>query len=742
MANRKFIPIEELSLEQAKKELSFLQHEISYHDDLYYQHSQSKILDFEYDQLKERCDSIARAFPEFASLADSNGPLNKIGGEKNLSLFKITHSPPMRSLEKGWKIENINNFMTKIYRDLKKDCDNSIVFTLEPKIDGASLSIRYEQGKFVHAALRGDGYIGEDVSANISMMSIIPQVLSFKVPEIFEVRGEVYISKKDFFVLNEEIMTTKKKLYATPRNAVSGLLRSLNPTSKSIVSRYLKFFVHGIGTISEEFADGQYEMLQKMRALGFPVNERIQQAHTLEGIISYYDETALIRYSLPYDIDGVVYKVDSFTLQQQLGERSRSPIWAISHKFSDKAFSTRLLGIDIQIGRTGILTPIARFESINIGGVFVSNATLHNENYIKGLDSFGKIIRGGRDIRIGDMILVKRSGDVIPKVADVIMIEERPIDSQMFSFPSSCPVCQSQVVRAVNPKTGKLGSSHYCTGGLMCPAQQLEYLKYFVSRDAFNIEGLGEKQLDFFFKSEDPSFSIRIPADIFTLQHRQQTSFKKLENIPGFAHVSVTNLYDAINKRRNISLQRFIFSLGIHHVGIEIARSLAQFYRSYQNFETEIKNILDKKNDADVSLKKVALVGDMVAQSIIAFYQNPDNNRAVAALLNEISLSVWDSQEDNSRNSILANKRVVFTGTLQTITRHQAQEAVKQLGAITSSTISHKTHIVVVGDNAGSKLNKARQLGIEIMNEEQFLSLIPEQIKMSSVTRNDTILDQ
>ncbi|MEG8099043.1 NAD-dependent DNA ligase LigA [Candidatus Liberibacter brunswickensis] len=720
MKNHKFIPIAELSIEQAKKELSSLELDISYHDDLYHYHSKPQISDFEYDLLTERRDAIARAFPDLARFENPNGPLNKIGGEADLILFKINHSIPMLSSEKAFTTEDINNFINKIYRFFNKEVDNSIFFTLEPKIDGVAISIRYEKGKFVHAALRGDGYIGEDVSAHIHSISskIIPKNLLLKVPEILEVRGEIYIAKNDFLDLNDEMISLKRKPYATPRNTASGLLRCLNPTN---INRYLNFFVHGIGKTSDVFAESQYEMLQKMQDLGFHVSNNICQANNLNGILSYYKEMELIRSSLPYDIDGVVYKVDDFSLQKQLGERSRSPRWMISHKLEGLQSCTRLLDIDIQIGRTGILTPVARLEPVNIGGVFITNATLHNEDYIKGLDSSGKVIREGRDIRIGDMILVKRAGDVIPKVFDVI-IEKRPINAKEFSFPSSCPVCKSKVVRDLNIKTGKFVAAHRCTGGLICSAQQLEHLKHFVSQDSFNIVGLGKKQLDFLFKSEDPSLSIKMPADIFTLQRRQQTATKKLEYFQGFGYVSVSKLYDAINKRRDISLHRFIFSLGIRHVGIEIARSIAEHYRSYQNFKNEINNIIANKDNSWFSLKKVPLIGDIVAQEIVEFYQNPVYVSAIDDLLNEVNPSVLNSNEENFSTSIFNNKKVVFTGTLQKIKRNKAKEYVERLGATVSNTISQHTNIVIVGENPGSKLDKARKLGIEIMNEEHFLS--------------------
>ncbi|MBL0849127.1 MAG: NAD-dependent DNA ligase LigA [Candidatus Liberibacter ctenarytainae] len=720
------IPIEELTIEQAKKELASIELNLAYHDNLYYQHSNPQISDSEYDQLKRRCEDIARHFPSLARPENPNWPLNRVGGERNLPLFKITHSLLMPQMIKIKTEEGVRHFMLTIYRQLKKEFNNSIAFTLEPKIDGASISIRYEKGQLVHAALRGDGYIGEDISVNIRAIKVIPEILPpSQVPEIFEVRGEIYIAKSDFLLLNKEMKDAKKNIYSNPRNTASGLLRHLD--LQVTKSRRLKFFAHGLGMVSEKFAEGQYDMLGKLRDLGFPVIERFQKSYTLESILSYYHETESIRGMLDYDIDGVVYKVDRFSLQEQLGVSSPRSRWSISHKFPGRKARTRLIDIDIQIGRTGILTPVARLDPVNIGGVFIANATLHNEDYIKGYGVSGKIIREGRDIRIGDTVVVKRAGDVIPKIVDIIL-QKRPANAEVFSFPDVCPICQSRAVRYVNPQTGRIESARYCTGWFICPAQQLERLKHFVSRGAFNIEGLGQQQLDFFFKSDDPSLKIRVPADIFTLQSRQELSTIKLEHISGFGQKSVENLYNSINTRRDVSLHRFIFSLGIRHVGIEIARSLAKYYHSYQNFEETIKNILHKIGDDRSSLTRAPLVGAVIAESIIEFYQNLGNNRAIEELLREIKLPIIQDQGGYSTSSVLYNKVLVFTGTLQKIARDQAREAVCQLGAHVSSTVSKKTDIVVVGMNPGSKLNKAQQLGIDIMYEDDFLSLLPQDL--------------
>ncbi|AKK20512.1 NAD-dependent DNA ligase LigA [Candidatus Liberibacter africanus] len=727
MKERQIIPIAELNIEQARKELSFLERDISYHDDLYYYHSEPQIPDYEYDELKKRCDAIARAFPDLARPEDPNGPLNKIGAERCGSLFKITHLLPMLSLEKVCTRDDIKKFITKTYRLFHRNVDNSIFFTLEPKIDGVAVDIRYEKGKFVSAALRGNGDDGRDVSAHIlSLPSAIPLNLPSKFPDILELRCEIYITKNDFLALNDEMIALKRKPYANPRNTASAVFRCLNPTH---LIRYLNLFVYGLGYTSDIFAENHYEMLQTIRDLGFPVNDKIRQTNTLKGIMSYYSEMQSIRSSLPYDIDGVVYKVDDFFLQKQLGVRKRSPRWMISHKFHGLTARTRLLDIDIQIGRTGIISPVARLEPVSLGGVIITNATLHNEDYIKGLDASGKLIREGRDIRVGDTVIVTRAGDVIPRVVDVI-IDERPLDAQVFSFPSSCPICNSRVVRDLNMKTRKVVAAHRCTGGILCSAQQLEYLKHFVSLNAFDIAGLGEKQLDFFFKSEDPDISIKIPADIFTLQRRQQTATKKLENISGFGYVSVSNLYDAINKRRNISLQRFIFSLGIRCVGIEIAGSLAKYYLSYQNLEKEINNIIANANananDAYFPLKKVPLVGDIAAQAIIEFYQNSACVHATEELLKEVTPSISNSRDKNYLVSIFKNKKIAFTGTLKTIKRHKAKEYVEQLGAVVSNTISRQTDMIIVGDNPGSKLNEASRLGVRIIDEKQFISSLEE----------------
>ncbi|AHA28133.1 NAD-dependent DNA ligase LigA [Candidatus Liberibacter americanus] len=721
MSIKEIIPLESLTFEQARNDFLFLASEISYHNDLYYDKSKPIISDAKYDQLYQRYESIAQYFPSLAELKPANKHLIAVGQEKNLKFFKVEHSVPMLSLKKSYSEKDLKNFFSSVYRRLKIKVKNSIPFILEPKIDGVSISIRYENGKFIHAGLRGDGFSGENVSRNIRTIHMIPQVLSSKVPKVLEVRGEIYISKSDFLVINEKRIESGKSAYSTPRNAVSGLIRFFD--YNFVATHNIKFLVHGIGSVSEKFAESQSEMFEKISNLGFPVNDRNKICYIFNDILSYYHEIEKIRSSLEYDIDGVVYKVDKFDFQEKLGFSSISPNWAISHKFNANKGITRLLDIDIQIGRTGTLTPVARLEPINIGGVLICNATLHNEDYIRGCDSSGKIIREGRDIRIGDMVVVKRAGDVIPQVIDVL-IEHRTTDTAVFSFPSVCPVCKSDAIRCFNSKTGKVDSVRRCTGDYICPAQQLEHLKYFVSRNAFNIEGLGDKQLDFFFKSNDYSLSIKIPADIFTLQYRQANSNLNLENIPGFAKLSVSNLYESINKRREISLDRFIFSLGIRNVGKHISKSLAKYYLSYDNFINDISNIINKINGSDVLLKKIPFIGDVIVESIVEFYKNDGNNRAIASLLQEVKIKPIMDQNISKSSSRLEGKRLVFTGTLNNINRDKAQELVEKLGAKVSNSVSSKTDIVIVGSNAGTKVNKADKLGIEIMYENDFLSLI------------------
>ncbi|MBA5724397.1 NAD-dependent DNA ligase LigA [Candidatus Liberibacter sp.] len=699
----KALPVKDLTHEQAKEEVPRLINEIVYHDDLYYRKSDPKIFDFEYDELRDRYDDFKVLFP---SLIPPDSLLNGVGKERQNSLYDIQHSAFMNRLKKARTEDHIRRFVEGVYRKLQIPFDNrSIAFTVEPKIDGIAVAIHYEKRKLIHALMRGDGLQGQNIIATVNAISEIPRILppDGEVPDIFEVRGEIYIATSAFETLNEQRISAGEKPYATPRNLASGLCQNMNSKSNT-AKRYLQFFPYGLGKTSEKFADSQYEMIKKLADLGFPSMKLLQRFNAIEDILLHYGQVKLVRSSLDYEIDGLVYKVDNLCLQEKLGSGSSYPYWSIAHKFSGKNVHTRILDIDIQVGRTGILTPVARLEPVNIDGVVITNVTLYNEDYITGLD-----------IRIGDMAVVQRAGDVIPRVVDVVRTD-RPADAQVFSFPSLCPVCQSPAIRNVNPKTGKVDSARRCTGDIACSAQGLEKLKHFVSRQAFDIDYLGAKQLSFFFQSEDPCLWIRNPASIFTLERRQQDAYVRLEDLPNFGKISVKNLYDAINKRRQIALSRFIFSLGIRHVGMWTAKLLAEKYRSYRNFEHAVAH-------NDKGLWEIAGIGDVIVKSMIAFYQNSHNTRIVEALLKEVTPETLEDDKPSITDSILAGKKVVLTGALEKITREEATGFIERLGAKVLTSVSQETDIVIVGTKPGSKFSKAQKLGIEIMDGSQFLDL-------------------
>ena len=583
------------------------------------------------------------------------------------------------------------------------------------------MSLRYENGRLVSAATRGDGTTGENVTANIRTIMEIPQTLPAGAPAIVEVRGEVYMGKSDFLALNAQMVAEGKQTYVNPRNTAAGSLRQLDPTITA--SRKLKFFAYAWGEISEMPADTQFGMVEVFKRWGFPVNPLMQRLSSIDAILAHYNDIGLKRPDLDYDIDGVVYKVDRLDLQQRLGFRSRSPRWATAHKFPAEQAFTTVENIDIQVGRTGALTPVARLTPVTVGGVVVTNATLHNADYIEGIGNGGERIREeDHDIRIGDTVIVQRAGDVIPQVLDVVM-EKRVAAAERYQFPKVCPVCGSHAVRERNEKTGKLDSVTRCTGGFVCRAQAVEHLKHFVSRNAFDIEGLGSKQIDFFFEAEDPALSIKTAPDIFTLEKRQNGStLTKLENIDGFGKVSVRKLYDAINDRRQVALHRLIYALGIRHVGETTAKLLARSYGSYTAFADAMKAASDITSEAWSDLNTIDGIGDVVARAIVEFYKEPRNMDVVSRLLDEVTPQ--DAEAPVASSSPVAGKTVVFTGSLEKMTRDEAKAMAERLGAKVAGSVSKKTDLLVAGPGAGSKLEKARELGVETTDEDGWFVLI------------------
>lgn len=711
------IPVETLTEEQARAELQRLAAEIAHHDALYHGKDQPEISDADYDALKRRNDAIEAEFPQ---LVRTDSPSQRVGAAPAGIFAQVVHARPMLSLDNTFSDEDVQDFVASVYRFLGQLPDGSIAFTAEPKIDGLSMSLRYENRKLVTAATRGDGTTGENVTANILTIKEIPTELPADAPDIVEVRGEVYMAKSDFMALNAQMEAEGKQTYVNPRNTASGSLRQLDP--KVTASRKLRFFAYAWGEMSQMPAETQWEMVQTFGRWGFPINPLTARLTSVEAIIDHYRQIGLQRPDLDYDIDGVVYKVDRLDLQARLGFRSRSPRWATAHKFPAEQAFTTVEAIDIQVGRTGALTPVARLTPITVGGVVVTNATLHNEDYIRGIGNSGDRIRPDEhDIRIGDTVIVQRAGDVIPQVLDVVL-EKRPAASVSYIFPKTCPVCGSHAVREKNEKTGKLDSVTRCTGGFVCRAQAVEHIKHFVSRNAFDIEGLGTKQVDFFFESDDPALMIRTAPDIFTLKARQDRSLTKLENIEGFGRISVRKLFEAIDARREIALNRFIFGLGIRHVGETTAKLLARSYGSYAAFAEAMQAAAPKFGEAWNELNNIEGIGEVVAASIVEFFKEPRNLEVVQRLLAEVT--PLDAEAPVASDSPVAGKTVVFTGSLERFTRDEAKARAEGLGAKVAGSVSKKTDYVVAGPGAGSKLDKARELGVTVMTEDEWLALI------------------
>lgn len=710
------ISVENLSEEQAAAELELLAKTIAEHDFLYNTQDAPTISDAEYDALRRRNQAIEQRFPH---LIREDSPSLKVGAAVSEKFSKITHNVPMLSLDNAFSDEDVGEFVGRIYRFLKLIPGSPLGITAEPKIDGLSLSLRYEQGRLVSAATRGDGSVGENVTNNARTIADIPQVLKGDAPDVLEVRGEVYMSHADFAALNEKQEKDGKPVFANPRNAAAGSLRQLD--SKITASRVLRFFAYAWGEVSEMPATTQMGMVEKFQSYGFTINPLMRRFESVPELVAHYHAIEEQRATLGYDIDGVVYKIDDLALQQRLGFISRSPRWAIAHKFPAERAFTILKGIDIQVGRTGALTPVARLEPITVGGVVVTNATLHNEDYIRGFDQKGNALREGRDIRVGDTVIIQRAGDVIPQIVDIVA-DKRPAESVAYEFPRLCPVCGSHTVREEGEAVRR------CTGGLICEAQAVERIRHFVSRNAFDIEGLGEKQVEFFFNAEDESLKIRTPADIFTLEKRQAVSLKKLENIEGFGATSVKKLYAAINERREIALSRFLFGLGIRHVGEVNAKKLARAFGSYAKLaEVALAALVpqdksDKGNDAWRDLTDVEGIGTIVAEAIVDFYQEPHNTEVLNALLAEVT--PLDEVHEIVSGSPVAGKTIVFTGSLVRMSRDEAKTMAERYGAKAAGSVSKKTDLVVAGPGAGSKLTKAAELGIEVIDEDAWFTLV------------------
>ncbi|MGO9233359.1 MAG: NAD-dependent DNA ligase LigA [Methylocella sp.] len=695
---KKPVPIESLSEAQARREHARLGGEIAAHDKRYYTEDAPSISDAEYDALRQRYEALEASFPE---LATPDSLTKKVGATPSEKFAKIRHRVPVLSLGNIFGEEEVAEFVARVRRFLGLDLDAPLAITAEPKIDGLSCSLRYESGKLVQAATRGDGYEGEDVTANVRTIGEIPHVLKGEAPEILEVRGEVYMTHADFAALNERQKEAGKTLFANPRNAAAGSLRQLD--SAITASRPLHFFAYAWGEVSALPASTQMGMIAAFKDFGFPVNPLMVLCHSAEELITHYRQIESLRARLGYDIDGVVYKVDSLALQNRLGFVSRAPRWAAAHKFPAEKATTVLRAIEINVGRTGALTPVARLDPVTVGGVVVSNATLHNEDEI-----------ARKDIRVDDTVTVQRAGDVIPQILGPIL-DKRPEDSKPYVFPDICPVCGSAAVREIDPKTGTADVVRRCTGGLVCTAQVVERLKHFASRNAFDIEGFGDKLIEQFFHDG----LIKTPADIFTLEERERRGLLKLTEREGFGELSVRNLFNAIEARRTLPLNRFIYALGIRHVGETNARRLARHFETFEALR-KTAQAASEGSEARAEINNIEGIGEVVAEAVADFFAEKHNEDVLDALLDHVTPVPMEAVASASP---VAGKTVVFTGSLERMTRDEAKAMAERLGAKVAASVSKKTDLVVAGPGAGSKLAKAAELGIETISEEDWLKL-------------------
>ncbi len=693
-----FKEIETLTRAEAEQELAYLAQKMAELDIAYHQKDAPLVSDAEYDKLKRRNELLEEYFPD---LIRADSPSKRVGATIAEGFSQVIHSAPMLSLGNIFSSQDVFDFMDKIHRFLGIDESETIEMVAEPKIDGLSFSAVYEKGMFIQGATRGDGVVGEDITQNLKTIKELPMKLVsetddlFKIscPDFIDIRGEVYMARSDFLELNKAQEASKKKVFANPRNAAAGSLRQLNPTITA--NRKLSLFSYAVGRMDNPIWHTHWDFLEQLKKWGFPVNPEIRICKTPSEMLSFFNEMLEKRPNLPYDIDGVVYKVNRLDLQKRLGFIARSPRWAIAHKFPAEQAFTRLKRIRIQVGRTGALTPVADVEPINVGGVIVQHATLHNADEI-----------ARKDIREGDTVVIQRAGDVIPQIVRVVL-EKRPPDSTSFRFPVVCPVCGANALREGDDAV------IYCTGGLSCPAQIKERLKHFVSKDALDIEGMGDKNIELFCRLN----WIKTPADIFSLEKNHQLEILGLD---GWGQKSAVKLFDAIRKvREKLPLNRFIYALGIREVGESTAKLLANRFENWFSFRQQME--MDNALELLVQIEGIGLT---MAQNIVDFFKEEHNQ----ILLNDLErfLSITDSPKTMIRQTALTDKTIVFTGTLTTMTRAEAKEIAVQAGAKISGSVSSKTDIVVAGVDSGSKLKKAMELGILILNEKEFKQALDE----------------
>ena len=674
---------------EAADELALLAAAIAHHDKRYHGADDPAISDAVYDQLVARNRVLEASFP---GLVRADSPSERVGSPATVGFGKVQHARPMLSLNNGFSDEDITDFVARVRRFLSLDNGDELALIAEPKIDGLSLSLRYESGCLTQAATRGDGSEGEDVTANIMQVDGIPKQLAGTPPVILEVRGEIYMDRVDFLALNEAQEASDGKLFANPRNAAAGSLRQKDASVTS--GRNLRFFAYSMGECSSEIAPTHWDFLATLTSFGFAVNGLSARCLLVAELLETYKAIGDARATLSYDIDGVVYKVDRHDYQTRLGQVARAPRWALAHKFPAEQAQTIIRAIDIQVGRTGALTPVARLEPITVGGVVVSNATLHNEDEIN-----------RKDIRIGDTVVIQRAGDVIPQIVRVIA-DHRPPDSAEYQFPLFCPVCGADAIKPEGEAVRR------CTNGVSCEAQRLEWLKHFVSRDAFDIEGLGARQIEQFSELG----WVKLPADIFRLHDRQE----EIATLDGYGETSIRNLMNSIETRRTIGLERFIYALGIRQVGQATARILALHYDNLERLLTAIAPAANNEAAA-AELVEIDQVGALMASDIITFFLAPANRDMVIDLASEVTITPPDRPADDSP---LSGKTIVFTGTLAAMSRAEAKARAESLGAKVSGSVSTKTDFLVAGADAGSKARKAGELGITVLNEDSWLALI------------------
>ncbi|MBI3274795.1 MAG: NAD-dependent DNA ligase LigA, partial [Methylocystis sp.] len=656
---------------EAHAEHARLAEEITEHDRRYYQEDAPTVSDAEYDAVRRRYEALERAFPELVTAASLT---RKVGAPPAEKFVKVRHAVPIFSLANVFSDEDVHEFVARVRRFLKLAHDAPLSFTAEPKIDGLSCSLRYQRGLLVSAATRGDGFEGEDVTANIRAVQEIPQRLhGAKHPDVLEARGEVYMTRKDFFALNERQAAASRAVFANPRNAAAGSLRQLDASVTA--SRPLRFFAYAWGEVSDMPAQSQHAMLAALARFGLPVNPLTKFCASAEEMLAHYRHIEEQRATLGYDIDGVVYKVDDIALQTRLGFVSRAPRWATAHKFPAERATTILRGIEIQVGRTGALTPVARLAPVTVGGVVVANATLHNEDEI-----------ARKDIRIGDTVVVQRAGDVIPQIVEVVAAK-RPAGAKPYQFPQQCPICHSAALREIDEKTGEADVVRRCTGSLVCPAQAVERLKHFASRNAMDIEGLGDKQIEFFYAEG----LIKTASDIFTLEEKDKTMSPRLAECKGYGETSVKNLFAAINARRRVPLNRFIYALGIRHVGETNARRLARHFGEFEALRATAREA-SPGSEARTRLEEIDGVGEVVIEALHDFFAEPHNEREIDALLRQVTL---EPAPATAKSSPVAGKTVVFTGALERLTRDEAKAQADRFGAHVAGSVSQKTDLVV-----------------------------------------------